>query len=380
MSQNYHSLIPEIKNRIKDELVREITTDTDELIGLPNPYVVPGKKDYDALFYWDAYFINLGLIRMRMIDYARHNVENLIYLLRRFGFVPASNKKDMLDFSNPPLLPWMVRDVYRATGDKIWLRRILPDVEKEYRHWISKAHSSPTGLYCYRNGVDPEAGVAHSESGWYGSPRFIDPSGVNPVDLNALLYRNAKLIYDLQREVHGKGDQQLMQKAEQLQRLLNICWDEQQGFYFDNDFKNKKLSSVKSLAGFVPMFVKMVDEDRAKKLHQQLKHFTLPGGLSCTDHDYGQPNTPWNYPLCYAPYVYFTIKALLDYDLLEDAADIGENWLTMVKDIYNETGEFWEWYNVKDKSIEPVNGVQNKPIMGWTAGTYVALVEALGLD
>ena len=379
MAQNYHSLIPEIKQRIKEEMICETLSDTDELVGLPNPYVVPGKDKHGAQYYWDTYFINLGLIRMKMIDYARRNVENLIFLQRKFGFVPASNKKDMLNFSQPPLLPWMVRDIYRATGDKPWLRRMLPDVEKEFRHWISKTHSSPSGLYRYRDGSD-ESAASQAESGWSGSPRFANGSGVNPVDLNALIYRNAKLIYDLQKEVDGKGDHQMTQKAEQLKRLMDLCWDEDQGFYFDNDFKNKRLSPIKSLAGFVPMFVKMVDEERAKRLHSHLKDFALPGGLSCTDKDYGNPNTPWNYPLCYAPYIYFTIKALLDYDMLEDAADIGTNWLSMVSDIYKKTGEFWEWYNVKEKSVEPLDGVENTPIMGWTAGTYIALVDALGLD
>ncbi|HNY92338.1 MAG TPA: trehalase family glycosidase, partial [bacterium] len=112
MSQNFHALIPEIKSRIKEECVRETPQDNETLIGLPYPYVISGKGKQEALYYWDTYFINLGLLRMRMIDYARHNVENLIFLLRKFGYVPASNAREMLTHSQPPFLPWMVRDIY----------------------------------------------------------------------------------------------------------------------------------------------------------------------------------------------------------------------------------------------------------------------------
>ena len=65
---------------------------------------------------------------------------------------------------------------------------------------------------------------------------------------------------------------------------------------------------------------------------------------------------------------------------MEDAADIGTNWLTMVHDIYEQTGELWEWYNVKDKNTISQQGLPNSPILGWTAGTYIALLDTLGLE
>ena len=78
--------------------------------------------------------------------------------------------------------------------------------------------------------------------------------------------------------------------------------------------------------------------------------------------------------------MYFIIKALCDYEFMEDAADIGTNWLDMVVEIYESTGELWEWYNVVDKTPSEPKGINNNPIMGWTAGTYIALTDALGLD
>ncbi len=384
MSQNFHSLIPELKSRIKEECVRETPQDTESLLGLPYPYVISGKGKAEALYYWDTYFINMGLLRMRMIDYARHNVENLIYLLRKLGHVPASNSRDMLSHSQPPFLPWMVRDIYRATGDKEWLRRVLPDVVHEFKFWTSKPHTTPTGLYRYypakESGAWPPEKMAMAESGWIDSPRFDDPRSFNAIDLNALLCRNAKMIYDLQVEAEGHGDDLLMQKSASLKKMMDFCWNEAEGFYFDNNFEEKQQSNVKSLAGFMPLFVEIVDDIRAKQMASHLQAFTAPGGFTLTDHENSKTHSLWSAPLIQAPCVYTTLKGLCDYDFMEDAADIGTNWLSMVQEIYAQTGELWAWYNAADRSTKHPDGVENTPMLSLTAGVYAEVVDCLGLD
>lgn len=383
MSQNFHSLVPELKSRIKQECMRETPQDSDALIGLPYPYVISGRGKSEALHYWDTYFINLGLLRMRMIDYARHNVENLIFLLRKFGHVPASNARAELGFSQPPFLPWMVRDIYRATGEKEWLRRMLPEVVHEFKFWTSKPHTTPTGLYRYHpvkeGGLDAEE-TAMAKSGWIGSPRFTDPRRFNAIDLNALLCRNARMIYDLQIEAEGHGDDTLLQKAASMKKMMEFCWDENAGFYFDNNFEEKKLSPVRSLAGFMPLFVEIVDGERAQRMIQHLKDFTAPGGFSLTDQNYGTKRSRWSAPLIQAPYVYTTLKGLCDYDFMEDAADIGTNWLSMVQEQYAKTGELWSWYNAADRSVTHPDGLENSPLLALTAGVFAEVIDCLGLD
>jgi alpha,alpha-trehalase len=382
MSQHFHALAPELKQRIKEECLRETALDTADLLGVPYPYIIPGKGKLPALYYWDSFFINLGLIRLRMIDQARHTVDNLVFLQRRLGFIPASNHKTMIMHSAPPMLAWMVRDVYRITGDKEWLRRLLPEVLHEFRFWTSKPHTTITGLYRYvseKPGALSEDKASLLESGWMDSPRFTDVRQFNPIDLNSLLYRNAKLIHDFQAELDGKGDDRLLEKAEQIKKWLDICWEEREGFYYDYDYVKKRISDVKTLAGMSPLFVEMVDERRARRLAQQLKHFVAPGGLYVLDRPEAPLQAPWNHPLCYAPSLYMTIKGLYDYDMMEDAADIGVNWLNMVVEQYEKTGELWEWYNVQDRNAVH-NGLENTPLLGWTAGVYIAIVELLGLD
>ncbi|MBN1464658.1 hypothetical protein JXA02_02775 [candidate division KSB1 bacterium] len=379
--EKFHSLLPVLKERFEKELVREMPNDTDQLIGLPNAYVTPGKEKRDALYYWDTYFINLGLIRLKLIDLARYNAENLIFLQRKFGFVPASNSKSSGSQPTLPLLPWIIRDVYRATGDKDWLSRMLPDVINEFHYWTMKPHTTPVGLYRFTSEQNNGSITSESsaESCWLRSIRFAKYENYNPVDLNALLYRDAILIHDLQIEADGKGDSSLLQKSEHIKKMFPIFWNEEKRFYFDNNFAEKRLSDIKTVAGYMPLFVELIDQKQADTLQKHLTDFVAPGGITTTDMDY-ENNSGRSYPLLCAPSLYFVIKGLSDYEFMEDAADIGANWLTMVHDLYEETGEMWEWYNVQDRSIASPKGVRNTPILGWTAGTYVALLDTLGLE
>ncbi len=383
MSENYQSLIPEIEKRFKQDFWQENNADTNELLGLPYPYTVSGKDSRQALFYWDTFFINQALLHFKMIDEARHNVENLIFLFRKLNFIPTSNHKTLPNYVQPPLLPWMIRDIYRATGDKEWLRRVLPEAIKEFNIWTTKPHTSPTGLYRYSKKYIPADTEQEPETAkQYNlicSQRFKNVDSINPVDLNAILYRNAKLLYDLQIEINGHGDDILLQKSDHIKNIMDMFWDEKESFYFDNDLENKQLIKVKTLSGFMPLFVEMIDKSRAKALTAQIKHFVGPGGLSFTDKDYSSNIPALKYPLITAPCIYFIIKGLCDYEFMEDAADIGTSWLDMVFEIYQSTGEMWEWYNIQDKSVKTSNGIPNTPVWGWTAGTFIALIDALGL-
>ena len=381
MSQNYHSLIDEFKCRLQKDLIFEATSENDDLVELPYPYVTPGKEKHNAMYYWDTFFINTALLKMNLVDQARHNVENLLVLYRKYGYIPFSNQKSKISHSSIPMLPWIVRDIYRATGDKEWLRRYIDDVTAEYNFWTSSPHTTPAGLYRYfaekTSEWTPEKATV-AESGWTGSSRFDDARNYNPIDLNAILYRNAKIIYDLQIEASGSGDKKLLDKSEQIQKLSDTFWNKSELFYFDNNYMDKKLSNIKCLAGFMPLFVEMVPENRAADIQQKLAEFVAPGGLYTLLN--GTTNSSaWDQPHTTAPYMYFVVKGLCDYDFMEDAADIGSNWLDMVMEQYEKTGELWEWYNVEGRSIKSPNGLPNSPIMGWTMGTYIALLDSLGL-
>ena len=73
--------------------VRHNSEDKDTLIGLPNPYSIPSVADkFQEMYYWDTYFTNRGLLAYGEIQQAKNNVDNMCYLIEKFGFMPNGNR------------------------------------------------------------------------------------------------------------------------------------------------------------------------------------------------------------------------------------------------------------------------------------------------
>jgi len=74
--------------------VRHETEDSGTLLRLPYPYTVPCQHEptMQNNFYWDTYFTNLGLLRQGFIDLAKSNVDNLLFEVEKYGFVPNGNR------------------------------------------------------------------------------------------------------------------------------------------------------------------------------------------------------------------------------------------------------------------------------------------------
>ena len=81
--------IAEVRDFIKkswEKTVRFSPEDSGQHIGLPYRYTVPSISDsFQALYYWDTYFTGEGLILDGHIDLAISNVENMLYLVERYG-------------------------------------------------------------------------------------------------------------------------------------------------------------------------------------------------------------------------------------------------------------------------------------------------------
>ncbi|MEY5036817.1 MAG: hypothetical protein RLZZ110_1834, partial [Bacteroidota bacterium] len=134
--------------------VRYTPNDSADFIGLPYPYSTPtlaGNKLFQEMYYWDTYFINRGLLaygthpqrggeangdEKLALQQAIHNVDNLIFLVNKLGFVPNANRYSMTNRSQPPLLGAIINDIYTATKDTAWLRIALSALEKEHHWWM----------------------------------------------------------------------------------------------------------------------------------------------------------------------------------------------------------------------------------------------------
>lgn len=144
-----------------------LTTNADGTV-TGEPYVVPGGR-FNELYYWDSYFITLGLLQDGRRDLARGMADNLLYEMEWYGKIPNANRTYYLTRSQPPFLTSIIRAVYDAgAADKNWLASALKVAMDEYRNvWMSPSrliHIGPCRLSRYYGsgwGPCPEVEVGH---------------------------------------------------------------------------------------------------------------------------------------------------------------------------------------------------------------------------
>lgn len=140
-----------------------------ELCGLP--FVVPGGR-FNELYNWDSYFMALGLLADKKVEYLRDLVMNFIFEVQHYGLVPNANRSYYLLRSQPPFLTDLALRTYRlmsttSTSEaKALLFRATCAAMKEYHKvWMRAPRlDDHTGLSRYRPagiGSPPECSLSH---------------------------------------------------------------------------------------------------------------------------------------------------------------------------------------------------------------------------
>lgn len=383
-----------IQNSWKDARTTASETDLD----LPYPFIPPCVVgDFRTLFYWDTYFTNIGLILDGHSDWAKENVDNLLYALNHFGCVPNYTRKDGADFcSQPPLLSLMVKDIYEVTKDEEWLKNAVASLEKEYEFWMTKRitpiglnqHGSNAsdelllGYYDYataRVELSPTASqeekirvarnlVSIAESGEDYNSRYQDFNAQNyvQIDLNSHLYGLENFLYEYFAQRDGAKAAFYKEKRDTRVRLLDkYCFNEKTGTYCDYDFVSDKQSDILCGACFLPYFYGFARKDGdISRLYQTLK--TKGGVVACQD--VGKRILQWDYPYIWPPQQFFAYKALCNYGKTDEAEEVRQNYMQLLGSVFERTGALWERYdeNGEAKDLE----YPTQRMLGWTAGVY----------
>lgn len=392
---------------------------------LPYTYIVPGGR-FNEQFYWDSYFIMLGLASGGNWRRIEQMVKNFTFQLRKYGYIPTTNRSYLSSRSQPPFFSHMVRLLASQRGKRV-LREYLPSLLTEYRFWmkgrlklaesdhrafrrlVEMKDGSMLNRY-YDNKVAPRpesfredveaaelSGRARSdrmylhlraaaESGWDFSSRwFLDPNDIHtihtadiiPVDLNALLYHLEDTIADAYRASFNIVRARQFRKKAQARRdaVDRYLWSEKSGFYRDYNFHQRKKTPVESLAGVFPLYVRMASGEQAQKVAEKLEQdFLKPGGLVATNVNNGQQ---WDAPNGWAPLQWVAIEGLRNYGYDDLADRITERWVSLNESVYTDSQKFVEKYNVLGG--DGLGGGGEYVLQdgfGWTNGVYEALKKS----
>jgi len=412
-----HLPIEDHIERLWDELTRTSYEEKGTLLRLPKPYIVPGGR-FNEFFYWDSYFIMLGLQVSGRVEMMEHIIENCAYLIHTYGFVPNGSRTHFLTRSQPPYFSLMLDLLFETTGDESIYSTYYGTLEKEYAFWMNGEAQLENGsaikrvvktdsgdilnrYYDEENEPRPEsylidirdsenAGTefyrnirSACESGWDFSSRWfadgehiqtIETLNLAEIDLNCLLWHLEKTL------AKSSALQQLTEKEEQFnekaalrRKLINTYfWDTDSGTYKDYHTEKNAVTSSVHIAMLYPLFLGVADAEQAKLVAEKIsQEFLYPGGLVTTTKNSGQQ---WDLPNAWAPYQWLGFKSMKNYGFHELAEQIRDHWCGNVERIYRNTGKLMEKYNALDtESIAGGGEYPNQDGFGWTNGVYLKL-------
>jgi alpha,alpha-trehalase len=363
------------------------------LIGLPRPYVVPADGTmFQELYYWDSYFMSLGLVGTQHEQLILDMTEDLAYLFRRFGVIPNGSRYYFLSRSQPPFftsLIWMAWEVLRRRGDDgadRYLASMMRLAEREHDTvWMGTAQPHHrqvfAGLSRYFdiNFLDM---LASCESGWDHSTRCDDLWLQHlPVDLNCILYVR-EMDFARAADVLGRPRRAATWRERATARAATInrlMWDPEQGYYFDYNWVERRRNPHLSLAGLYPLWAGIARHEQAERVVRDwLSQFEYPGGLVTTKEE--KAGRQWAYPNGWAPLHWLAVSGLERYGYADDARRIMSKWCLNCAAVYEATGAMWEKYNVVETGANPEVGLYGSLAgFGWTNGVFIDFVRRLGV-
>lgn len=397
------------------------------LLPLKNAYIVPGGR-FREIYYWDSYFTALGLIESNHVDLAQAMLNNFIDLQSNYGCIPNGNRSYYLSRSQPPILGLLVELLLPFQSDKQkFIKEKIKSIETEYKFWMNgkelligektehnRVVKMPDGSFLnrywddsasprpesYREDVELLAQskiddstsfyrniCAACESGWDFSSRWlgddltlasIRTTRILPVDLNCLLFKKETLLSAYYAQLGNKEASHEYAKLAVMRKtaIQAYMWSDCHGFFMDYNLDKQSCSTVKSLAGVLPLFVELASSEQANQVGEVIQNeFLQIGGLTTTITDSSQQ---WDSPNGWAPLQWFSVVGLLKYQQQSLATTIQQRWLKTVADYFQQTGKLMEKYNVFQQSHQAGGGEYDvQEGFGWTNGVYLAFNSLL---
>ncbi|EFN71520.1 Trehalase [Camponotus floridanus] len=409
-----------LARKIRDDVM--INPQRHSLIYVNNTFVIPGGR-FKEFYYWDSYWIIEGLLLCDMPVTVKGMIENFFSMVERFGFVPNGGRVYYLSRSQLPLLIPMVEKYYDYTKDREFLKQNIAILEKEFDYWQNEKmvtivkNGIPYRMARYvtnSNGPRPESYKedyqlvqqlpeqergeiyndlkAAAESGWDFSYRWciridrnanlslinVSTSDIIPVDLNAILQRNARLL----ARFHGiLGNPEKVWRYAKIAvdyqaAIDNVLWNEDEGIWLDYDTRDKGSRNSFYPSNLTPLYTMSYNRnkslDYALKAISYLKRNQIDSYFGGTPSSVNYTGEQWDFPNAWPPLQSFLILGLYRTGVKEAvnmAETLAGRWLRSNYIGYDEYGKMFEKYN----AIHPGEGggggeygVQEG--FGWTNG------------
>ncbi|XP_076064089.1 trehalase-like [Oratosquilla oratoria] len=433
LRQWLHSL-----NDIWRTLGRRVSSKVDEnkelysLLYVPNPLIIQGEGVEESL-HWDTYWTIEGLLICELYNTAKGMIENLLYLVNQYGYVPNGGRKYLLNRTQPPYLIPMVQLYLQATEDQEFLKNSIDTLEKEFEFWRKhrSKHVTVKGItyfiFQYKTdgfGPRPEfyfedfKSSIHlnktdklryysdlnsaGESGWDLSSRWfiendkrtgrvkdIKTTSIIPVCLNSLMGYNARIMAQFYSQL---GNVEKSNMYNRMAKSINVTvsrlfWNDEEGIWLDYNMETAAHQTGFYLSNFMPLWTETYGQERepAYVVGRVLNYLEqnqvnkFHGGVPAS---LFRSNETWDLPNGFAPLQHILILGLEkagkhDPQAKDLALNLASRWILNNFNTYHNSTppSMFEKYDVVLGGIDD-NARPQK--FGWTSGVAMKLLSLYG--
>ncbi|MER7771102.1 trehalase family glycosidase [Kitasatospora sp. NPDC096140] len=315
--------VTESSAKARDTLARNHRTGFSRAAQRSYDFTCPSPDSYPFQWAWDSSFHAVALTHVDTRR-ARDELRSLLSAVTPTGFLPHMvlwqddlRPRATADFRidlwegwrsvtiAPPVVARAVERVYRATGDDLWLRRVLPPALAFFR-WLRDHRTSPgTGLLeIYQpdeSGLDsspkydaalgiqavPEGAV---HTAWHRAMRSLITAYASPARTPEAPLRDRRLfvwndvlvntvyadglacLARLARTAgpNGRTADRLAEESRAIgAALMRHCWDEADGAFHDLDLVAGRRSDVLTASALLPVLLDSVPDTAAHRVIEQ---------------------------------------------------------------------------------------------------------------
>ncbi|XP_049820361.1 trehalase isoform X2 [Aethina tumida] len=420
LASKLHGMWKDLSKIINPEIGK---SDHYSLIYVPNVVIMPGGflREY---YYWDTYWIVLGLLVSGMYNTAKGMMDNFKQLILTYGYIPYGGRVYYLTRSQPPLFIPMIFEIYVHTQDENFVNEYLPIMEKELSYWESKKTSSTLGYdyFVYSSVIEgprPEnykddiTNARHfkkdekknfysemnsvAESGWeYSSRWIINADGSNigtqldskirsiiPIDLNAIMCGNYRMLSEMYKQMGDTvNSKKYSEKYSEMKHALKVLWDEKAGIWLDYDMKNEKKRDYFYASNLIPLWARCYEKNETEIIvasvinylsHHQITSYK--GGVPTSLYDSG---LEWDLPNSFPPIMHFIIVGINETRIpiaQHMAFAMARQWIKYNLKAFNKDQLMYEKYHAVNPGRKGIGfSFDIKGGFGWTNGALLDLI------
>ncbi|MDZ7294437.1 MAG: trehalase family glycosidase [candidate division KSB1 bacterium] len=259
--------------------------------------------------------------------------------------------------SSAPWFNWENWEVFRITGDTIFLRDMYECGSRFHDFWVRERDDDRDGL-CEWGGDAFLESVRDYNVIWHLLGGYTDPHNANKVealDLNCELVMEerslAKMAAALGRHEEAQRWERLAQaRADAINALM---WDPETRFYYHvekntHTFTYRSTNDLrrKELIGFLPLWASVANQAQARYLVAEVQNpstFGRPYGVPLLAHD--DPYDGYDAQAVYPEWNYLVFRGLLEYGYYNEARDLAERVCSGVIATLSRFHDFYESYH-----------------------------------